>query len=172
MSEDEFQPVLDLLTDQAQDINDFLLPGIDQMYDDLINAPANNRAKNGAGSVTYTWTDTGCPQDAGGNYLPCRSVKVETGPFEFPYLYKTKSGNWLKNKKCQKLGLGDDLDGTRTWIEVTRTDPSETTIHSSGTVDLGLRWNPASGGPAAPVTIKRKSKARYTPTDVSLSGIH
>jgi len=166
-NDDEFQPVLDLLQDQSNQIMGVLMPGIEQLYNDLINAPANNRAKNGAGSITYTWTDTGCPQ-VGGVYQPCHSVKVDSGPFEFAYLYKTKSGNWLRNKKCQRLGLGDDKTGERTWLEVTRTDPSDKAINSSGTVDLGLKWNPVSGGP---VIIKRKSKAYYTPTNVSLSGV-
>ena len=152
-----FQPVLERLQEEIDNIDEFL-PGIQQLYNDLSSRP-DNRATDGAGSVTYAWSDTE------GEH----SVKVESGKFQFPYTSKSKHGGWwrwLIGKTCVDLNIPAINEA---WIEITRTDPGEKTLGNppSGSVDLGLKWNPFQG----PMVIKRKSTASYSATSVGIGSI-
>ena len=76
---------------------------------------------------TYPWNDS----------RGSHSVTVEIGPFQVARTKKTKSGNFLVNKKCIKMVDFEDPTGENTWVHVIRQDPSRGT-------PLGT-WNPFSG---------------------------
>ncbi|MFH1678771.1 MAG: hypothetical protein ABH914_04040 [Candidatus Omnitrophota bacterium] len=67
-------------------------------------------------------------------------------------------------KKCVEIKRQNDKwskDGT--WVEITRKFPGEKTLKSSGSVDLGLKWNPTyvEDLEGYGITVKRKCKVHY-----------
>ncbi|MFC1708481.1 pilus assembly protein TadG-related protein [Candidatus Omnitrophota bacterium] len=96
--------------------------------------------------VVYAWDDT-----AG-----FHSVKVEVGNFPIPNIPKpTKTGNWLSNEKCWTLE--DYSDGDRTWVKITREDPSDRAVGILGLWKTGI--------------IERRSRVLWNYSTVSLKGL-
>jgi len=152
---DEFKPVLDILKTELLWLS-YFLPGVEAFYEHL-RTTQDNRALDGAGSIDYGW-ETG----EGKNL-----VRAETSAFKFPYLDETKSGGDLINKKCVVIRRRNDKiwgNGEKSWVEVTRKFPGEKTLESSGSVDLGLKWNPTykEDDEGYGITVKRKCKVHYT----------
>jgi hypothetical protein len=85
-------------------------------------------------------------------------VKVEVGPFRLPRTKKKTSGNFASNKTCIKLVDGEDKDGGRTWVKITRVDPTD-----APSPRVLWPWNPSDG------TITKCASARFNWESVGLA---
>ncbi len=96
-------------------------------------------------AVSYPWNDT-----AGAH-----TITAEVGPFKFPQVIYSESGgfwSFLIRDVCYTLTDYRDDEGSRTWVKMTREDPSQT--------NLGVwNWNPVN--PANPATVSKLSCVRY-----------
>jgi hypothetical protein len=114
--EDEFGLTISGLKKEADNISYFL-----QKLTEFYEAFFTNRAKNGAGEITYTWQDS----------LGEHSLTVETGPFKFARLKKKKK----RFKVCVYLkDYCDNLEGhclgDITWVKATRLDPANREVQT------------------------------------------
>ena len=137
----------DLFLDETKDLHDDLLDIEQELLTQGIALPGAGFIQS-HDALTYWWTDT-----RGG-----LSVKVEVGPFRLPRTKKTKSGNWLFNKTCIRLVDGEDKNGSRTWVKITRQDPT-----NAPSRPVLWPWNPSDG------TITKCAGARFNHESVGLA---
>ncbi len=142
---DEFSMAITAIDDIISALVDFR-NNLFYFYNNMKNVDANIKADY----VTYEWLDM----------RGKHSVTVEVGDYNIAWLKDTKSGNWLKGKKC--LELRDYSDGGKCWVKVTRRDPANQ--------DLGLLgvWNLSASDE---MVTTRTSKAGYSYNYVKISGI-
>ncbi|MCM8789932.1 MAG: hypothetical protein NC916_02805, partial [Candidatus Omnitrophica bacterium] len=189
---DDNVPVLVRLKAEIENIDNFKL-ALQQFYNN-IEFTVYGRATYGDencnpswplngkmdGGVEYKWAATDCPledvngdgivpdYDTDGNpiYVKCHIARVETGHWRFPYLKETHDESWggLVEEDCVVLKREEDENNT--WVRITRIDPGEKNIVSSG--NLGLLWNPGKDR----VRIQRTSRASWSyDKKVALAGI-
>ena len=113
-----------------------------------VELPGAGFIQYSADDLEYWWKDT----------RGTLSVTVEVGPFRLPRTKKTKSGNWLFNKTCIRLVDGEDASGSRTWVKITRQDPTNAPSRS-----VLWPWNPSDG------TITKCAGARFNWESVGLA---
>jgi len=116
-----------------------------QLYDDMKAVFAQMGAGlGGINPITYAWKDS-----AGDHF-----VKVEVSDFTIPEIKKKKKGGVFNRKICMVIdGVSDD--GTNTWVNVTRQDPSK---------GIGpWRWNPFGGA------VTKRGCASYSFDHVELA---
>jgi len=148
---DEFWPVLSGLDDFMGDIESFRadLVAFDQAMAaaDLPPPESSSGRLRGTNPIVYTWSDTSGTD---------REVKVQVSNFKLADTRREKRGNFLIGKTCVVMRDHEDLDGSNTWVSITRRDPP---------ANLGLwQWNPFGG------RITKTSRAYYTVDKVGIAG--
>lgn len=180
----EFGPAIQAIDNLIKNIEIFR-PSLPKLYYDLVSIlPPELADFGGTNPVTYDWADSRCPAkkdqdeiqkkcptDDQGNILAddkdckvirekCHSIQVETY-FLLPKTKKTKSGNFLKNKKCIKLYYGCAVSGKHCqspWLSITRRDAANQPMGALGAL------NPQTED--GKFTITRKSYPGFGPKKV------
>jgi len=135
---DKFQYVIDKLDAMIPELYGFYNTTI--AYVHFMQNAKRTLASDGQGSVSYSWNDSRCFGSE-----QCHTVSVWTGPFKTAKTQNTKTGNWLKYKKCTNLRCYKD--GDNAWVRVRREDGTNVPVQSKKKSNffLGL-WNPSGSG--------------------------
>jgi hypothetical protein len=137
-------------------MQDFLIWGLQWFYSSMTNIQGQAWGDVVLNPVEYSWEDS----------TGAHSIKVEVGPFKVPDTEEDSRGIFLVGKECIVLDDGEDKDGDRTWVKITRTDPTKEI--KSGKSALGW-WNPPFHSNLGN-TITRISRASFTRDYVKICG--
>ena len=129
------------------------LQGFHYQMLDMLGRSAGDQALN---PVEYGW------EDGQGQH----TIQVRVGPFEVPEIGEDSRGNFLVGEECIVLEHGSDTSGSKTWVMIRRSDP--TNKLKSGKRALGW-WNPPFHSNLGN-TITRISRASFTRDGVTVCG--
>ncbi|MDP3723313.1 MAG: hypothetical protein Q8R91_07445 [Candidatus Omnitrophota bacterium] len=141
--DDEFRPELEGVGGQPGAIEQFIqdiqafrtaIVEFDRAIKETDQPPGDfgTASLTGINPVTYTWIDSRGTQ----------RVTAHVGDFKLAWVRKTQTGSeWFVRKTCVKLKDSNDPGGERSWVRITREDP---TADIGGPGGALWRWN-ASG---------------------------